>query len=85
MSAFMGVVAIICCATLLQGKRPGRTLGVSASAGMFAISGALLLARAIYFFSAPLLTDLFTPTWANGAFLVGCGLSIACCSIGWGN
>jgi two-component system NarL family sensor kinase len=83
MSAFMGVVMMFCSVTLLKATRPKRTLGVSFSGGMFAFSAALLMARAIYFLFAPPLTDLFAPSWVNGAFFLGCVLSIVCCSIGW--
>ena len=82
-SAFMGVMANLCSVTLLRERYTGRRLGVPVSAGMFAMSGMLLMARAIYFLFAPPLTDLFAPSWANTAFFVGCALSIACCSIGW--
>jgi hypothetical protein len=83
MSAFMGVVAVLCSVTLLRERPAKRTLGVAISGGTFAISAVLLIARAICFLFAPPLTDLFAPSGVNIAFLVACGLSIACCSIGW--
>ena len=83
MSTFMGVVFILCSVTLLRERHGGRKLGVAVCGGMFAMSGALLLARAGYFFLAPPLADFFAPSWVNGAFFVACTLSIACCSIGW--
>ena len=80
MSAFMGVTALLSSVTLFQEKR---TLAVSVTGGMFAMSAALLMARAIYFLFAPPLADLLSISWVNGAFFVGCSLSIACCSIAW--
>lgn len=83
MSAFMAVVAIICSITLLQEWRARHGLGVVVEGGLFATSAVLLMARAIYYFFAPALTDFFAPSRVNGALFVGCASLIACCSIGW--
>jgi hypothetical protein len=56
------VIAVLCSVTLLHERYTGRRLGVAVSAGMFAMSGMLLMARAIYFLFAPPLTDLFAPS-----------------------
>jgi signal transduction histidine kinase len=83
MSAFMGAVAILSARTLLQEWRARRRMSAAVSVVMFAMSAVLLMTRAIYFLLAPPLADVLAPTLINGAFFVGCALSIACCSIGW--
>lgn len=59
MSTFMGVVAFLSSVTLLQEWRVRRRMVVAVSVALFAMSAAILIARAIYFLFAPPLADFF--------------------------
>lgn len=83
MSAFMGVLALFTGFTLFEKWLATRRMSLAVTAGMFAISASLLLARAIYFFFAPPLVDLFAPSRANTIFFLGCAFSVACCTVAW--
>ena len=84
MSAFLGIVAVFCSATLLR-KNPRRgKLGVAVASAVFALCAAAHFARGAYFIFAPPLSDLLTATLANIAFFTAATLSLVCSSIGWG-
>jgi signal transduction histidine kinase len=81
MSSFMGIVTASCSATLLRDKPVGRWPAIMA--GLFGFSAAIETVRAIYFFFAPPLSDLFSLDPVNIVFFAGVALSIGCCSFGW--
>jgi len=83
MSLFLGSVLLLCSFNLLHEIPVEHKLGGWFTGVMFALSGAILIVRAIYFHFETPLNDLFAFSWANVVFTGGSVLSISCCSIGW--
>ena len=83
MSAFLGIVAGLCSATLLKQIPLRGRFGLIVAGSGFAISAAVHIARGIYFSFAPPLSDVLASTFSNTAFFIAAALSIVCSSVGW--
>jgi len=83
MSLFMTMVGIVGAFTLLRKVPAGLRIGMTFTGAMFTIAAVGNFIRAVYFYSAPPLAELFAPSVVNSAFFVGASLAMICCSFGW--
>jgi two-component system, cell cycle sensor histidine kinase and response regulator CckA len=79
-SSFMGIVFTITSIQLLKGNAPGHRLRAAFTGCMFALCGAVVVARALYFYFAQPANN--APSGVNGAFFVAILGSVGGLSLG---
>jgi two-component system, cell cycle sensor histidine kinase and response regulator CckA len=79
-SSFMGIVFTLASIQLLKGSAPGHRRRAAFTGCMFALCGAVIMARAIYFYLAQPSNN--APSGINGAFFVAILVSVGGISLG---
>jgi two-component system cell cycle sensor histidine kinase/response regulator CckA len=79
-SSFMGIVFTFTAIQLLKGNTPGRRLRATFTGSMFALCGAVIVARAISFYLAQPSDN--SPSGVNGAFFVAILATVGGLSLG---
>ena len=84
MSTWLGLVLALASIILLRdGARSAYTLGLRLTGGLFALTAATHIARAVYLLFAPALNDLFALSSVNGAFFLAFFVEVALFPVGF--
>jgi hypothetical protein len=82
MSAFLGVVLTLVSVRLLLGIPPAHRFGQAFTGSMFALCGATLLARAVYCYFGPPMSDQNALSGVYGTFFISTVVEMAAFSLG---
>ena len=82
-SAFLGIILMLASIRLLRRIPPAHRFGLTLTGSTFALCAATLIARALYCYFGPPMSDFFTLSGIHGAFLLGISAQMAVSSVGF--